>query len=227
MRKHVYGYTMVEILMVIVIAAILFGIGIPAFSTLIRGNAMTVSIRQLTAKIQAARSYAVTNRCYVAIVFPTDETQTDATDNRIKRSFPYMSFRPCKVTTDGTNLDFDSWIDGEDWHRFPVGIIIGKDAADFTNGYGVKGCDIRDIINKPVTSSKTTDFSRALIFKPDGQLKTSASGDPVIRLANGRYVPDVTPPVVFTERENDKVVYHPVSVSQYTGKMTVLPAIAP
>ncbi len=222
MRKHVYGYTMVEILVVIVIAAILFGIGIPAFSTMIRGNAMTTSIRQLTAKIQAARSYAVTNRCYVAIVFPADETQTDATANRIKRSFPYMSFRPCKVTTDGTNWDFDSWIDGEDWHRFPVGIIIGKNATDFANGYAVAGCDIRDIINTPVTSSKTTGFSRALIFKPDGQMKTP-SGDPTIRLAYGRYIPD-TNNIVNTETENGSAVYHPVAINQYTGKMTVKPA---
>ena len=49
-------YTLVEIMTVIVIAAILFGIGIPAFTTMIQGSNMTVAIRQLSAKIAAARA---------------------------------------------------------------------------------------------------------------------------------------------------------------------------
>ncbi len=221
MRKHVYGYTMVEILMVIVIAAILFGIGIPAFSTMIRGNAMTISIRQLTAKIQAARSYAVTNRCYVALVFPKDATTTGS--KNFKKGFPCNTFRTCVVTSAdaGSSGTFESWIDGEEWKRFPVGIVIGENDSNFTGNVTVSDCDVRDIVDPPQTSLQKTNFSRAIIFKPDGQLATV----PVIRLAYGRYVPD-TSAVVFTEREDNKVVYHPVSVNQYTGKTTILPAIA-
>ena len=61
-------YTLVEIMTVIVIAAILFGIGIPAFSTMIQGSNMTIAIRQLSAKMQAARAYAVSNHCKVALL---------------------------------------------------------------------------------------------------------------------------------------------------------------
>ena len=66
-------YTLIEIMTVIVIAAILFGIGIPAFTTMIQGSNMTVAIRQLSAKMQAARAYAVTNRCKVALLLMEDK----------------------------------------------------------------------------------------------------------------------------------------------------------
>lgn len=202
MRKHTYGYTMVEILMVIVIAAILFGIGIPAFSTMIRGNAMTVSIRQLTAKIQAARSYAVTNRCKVALLFPLPgELPTN------KKNLGYSIYRVCVVTGD-TSFAFDSWIDGEEWKRLPVGVL------NYTvfNGSSVSACNLSDI----ATAGTTATFSRCLIFKPDGQMTAS----PKLGLVYGRYVSD-TDTTIFTEREGANILYHPVLINQYTGKTIV------
>ena len=70
-------YTLVEIMTVIVIAAILFGIAIPAFTSMIQGSNMTVAIRQLSAKLQAARAYAVTNRCRVAVLLVTTQAKED------------------------------------------------------------------------------------------------------------------------------------------------------
>lgn len=206
MRKHVYGYTMIEILMVIVIAAILFGIGIPAFSTMIRGNAMTVSIRQLTAKIQAARSYAVTNRCKVAILFPAAELVS------LKPAFSYSSYRVCVVSGDSSPFTFESWIDGEEWKRLPTGILIQK----ITNPAIVNTCPSADIGG----GSATYNFSYCLVFKADGQLTVSSS--PVFALVYGRYVSGTG--IVNTEREGGNVVYHPVTVTPFTGKMTVSPA---
>ncbi|OQA86686.1 MAG: putative major pilin subunit [Lentisphaerae bacterium ADurb.Bin242] len=200
MRKHVYGYTMVEILMVIVIAAILFGIGIPAFSTMIRGNAMTISIRQLTAKIQAARSYAVTNRCKVAIVFPAEELAS------VKSSFSYSTYRTCVVTED-SGWKFESWIDGEEWKRLPTGVLI----QIVTNGVNVTACKINDI------GGTTVSFARCLVFKPDGQMTASSK----LGLVYGRFVSGTG--IINTEKESGSgnVLYHPVTINQYTGKTTV------
>ncbi len=201
MRKHVYGYTMVEILMVIVIAAILFGIGIPAFSTMIRGNAMTVSIRQLTAKIQAARSYAVTNRCKVAILF----CGTELSSSTLKPAFSYSAYRVCVVTGD-TSFTFDSWIDGEEWKRLPVGVLTQV----VVGGVTVDACNISDL------GGTTKPFTRCLIFKPDGQMTTS----PKLGLVYGRYIPD-TSTTIFTETEGGSPLYHPITINQYTGKTTI------
>lgn len=204
MRKHVYGYTMVEILMVIVIAVILFGIGIPAFSTLIRGNAMTISIRQLTAKIQAARSYAVTNRCKVAIVFPAvGDTGFP------KTSFFYSAYRVCIVSGDSSPFTFESWIDGEEWKRLPTGVLI-RSFSTPPPLPKVDGCIVTD-------SGGTCSFARSIIFKADGQMSVTSEFN--IYLAYGRYISGAAP--IYTEMENEKAIRHPIKIHPFTGKVTV------
>ena len=105
-------YTLVEIMTVIVIAAILFGIGIPAFTTMIQGSNMTVAIRQLSAKIQAARAYAVTNRCKVAVLLVTTGAKED---------YRFSAYRVCVV---GDGNSFQEWSEDENWKTLPKGVLI-------------------------------------------------------------------------------------------------------
>ena len=67
--KKIHRYTLVELLVVVAIAAVILGIATPAFTAMMKGGAMTSTTRELAAKIKAARSYAVTNNCYVALYF--------------------------------------------------------------------------------------------------------------------------------------------------------------
>lgn len=192
-------FTLIEIMTVIVIAAILFGIGIPAFTTMIQGSSMTAAIRQLSAKIQAARAYAVTHRCKVALLLV--ETESGNLDYR------YSAYRVCVV--DSSNA-FQEWIEDENWKTLPKGVLRAK------------------ILESDKFESITIDISSlggsnsvsvyALVFKDNGQL-TKAS--PKIRLIQGRYVGG-TKPVAFTERTGDgKIINHPIEVNQYSGKVKV------
>ena len=108
-EKHFY--TLIEIMTVIVIAAILFGIGIPAFTTMIQGNNMTVAIRQLSAKITAARAYAVANRCNVAVLLM---------ETNVKDDYCYSAYRVCVVDNDNK---FQEWIEDENWKTLPKGVL--------------------------------------------------------------------------------------------------------
>ena len=192
-------YTLVEIMTVIVIAAILFGIGIPAFTTMIQGSNMTVAIRQLSAKIQAARAYAVTNRCKVALLLM---------ESGIKEDYCYSAYRVCEVDKDNK---FQSWIEDENWKTLPKGILR------------------ESVSNKElITSIPTTDTdsiggsslnsANALVFLENGQLKNATS---VIYLGQGRYVKAATPSLIWTERSENKFVTHPIEINKYSGKVKV------
>ena len=156
-------YTLIEIMTVIVIAAILFGIGIPAFTTMIQGSNMTVAIRQLSAKIQAARAYAVTNRCKVAVLLVT---------TGVKEDYCYSAYRVCVV--DSSNV-FQEWIEDENWKTLPSGIY--RESVSNTINVTVDATDI---------GGKETGYP-AIIFDSNGRL-VDASANPVIVLRHGRYV---------------------------------------
>ena len=153
-------YTLVEIMTVIVIAALLFGIGIPAFTTMIQGSNMTVSIRRLSAKIAAARAYAVSNRCKVALLL---------VETGVKEEYCYSAYRVCVV--DSSNV-FQEWIEDENWKTLPRGVY--RDSVTNTISVTVDAADI---------GGSNTGYP-AMIFNDKGQMDNGV----VITLKNGRYV---------------------------------------
>lgn len=186
-------YTLVEIMTVIVIAAILFGIGIPAFTTMIQGSNMTVAIRQLSAKISAARAYAVTNRCRVAVLLM---------ETNIKTEYRSSAYRVCVVNSENA---FQEWIEDENWKTLPTGIY----RATLTNiSTTVSNVDADDI------GGGTAPLApKALIFDSKGQLKLDER--PKIKLKHGRYVEGSTMPV------NTSGEDYELTINQYSGKVTV------
>ena len=185
-------FTLVEIMTVIVIAAILFAIGIPAFSTMIQGSNMTVAVRQLSAKIQAARAYAVTNRCKVAVVFAT---------NNVKDDYCYSAYRVC-IVDDGKA--FQEWIADENWKTLPKGVLRKDTTASYPNNVTIDASDIG--------GSTTTSFN-ALIFDKKGQMESSGT----INLCQSRYLSGSSH---YTERSAEgKVIVQPIEINQYTGKI--------
>ena len=193
-------YTLVEIMTVIVIAAILFGIGIPAFTTMIQGSNMTIAIRQLSAKISAARAYAVTNRCQVAVLLMT---------TGIKEDYCNSAYRVCVVADDNS---FQEWIEDENWKVLPKG-VLRKSISSVSTVTAIPAADTTAIGGSSLTSAS------ALIFKSNGQKDTTTAT--IIQLSQGRYVGG-SPPIIYTERDGDgKVIYHPIEINPYSGKVTV------
>ena len=192
-------YTLVEIMTVIVIAAILFGIGIPAFTTMIQGSNMTVAIRQLSAKIQAARAYAVTNRCKVAVLLPEVVENSSGTK---KDDCCFSAYRVCVVYKDSSDNKYkvQEWIEDENWKTLPTGIY--RESISNTNSVTADATDI---------GGKDTGYP-ALIFGSKGQL-VDASANPVILLRQGRYIEGNKIPTGGTD--------HKLTINQYSGKVTV------
>ena len=188
-------YTLVEIMTVIVIAAILFGIGIPAFTTMIQGSNMTIAIRQLSAKISAARAYAVTNRCKVAVLLPEVVENSGGTK---KDDCCYSAYRVCVVDSANT---FQEWIEDENWKTLPNGIY--RESLSNTKSVTADATDI---------GGKDTGYP-ALIFDSKGQIVNDSSSNPEILLRHGRYVSGQKIPTGGSD--------HKLTVYHYSGKVKV------
>ena len=198
-------YTLVEIMTVIVIAAILFGVGIPAFTTMIQGSNMTIAIRQLSAKISAARAYAVTNRCKVAVLLM---------ETGIKEDYCYSAYRVCVVNDDNS---FREWIEDENWKALPKGVLRESVSPSGANITGIPAADTDAIGGSGLTQA------HALVFKENGQMVNDSS---TIKLRQGRYVSAASPPTIWTEKTTAddgtiKTVSHPIEINKYSGKVTV------
>ena len=202
-EKHFY--TLIEIMTVIVIAAILFGIGIPAFTTMIRGNNMTVAIRQLSSKISAARAYAVANRCNVAVILVENESG-------VKDDYCYSAYRVCVVEDEKDSSDkypFREWIEDENWKTLPKG-VLRESVSKHDDVNNIPVSNGSELIGGSFTTAS------ALIFQKNGQMKNDTS---TIKLRQGRYV---NSSFFWTERSGDgKIISHPIEVQKYSGKVTV------
>ena len=193
-------YTLIEIMTVIVIAAILFGIGIPAFSTMIQGSNMTIAIRQLSAKISAARAYAVTNA--------TNETRVAVllVETGVKDEYCYSAYRVCVVDSSNAFLE---WIEDENWKTLPKGVLRVILSSEATNFESIS-------INTTDIGGAASTSVKALVFQKDGKLTMSS---PRIRLCQGRYAGGN---LIFTERtDSGNIINQPILVNQFSGKVTV------
>ncbi|XHR27945.1 MAG: Tfp pilus assembly protein FimT/FimU [Chthoniobacteraceae bacterium] len=63
------GFSLIEMLTVMLIAGVLFGFSGPAINSLLRGNTMNASVADLAGLIEQARTYAVANNTSVWVSF--------------------------------------------------------------------------------------------------------------------------------------------------------------
>ena len=238
--KKIHRYTLVELLVVVSIAAVILGIATPAFSVMMKGGAMTSTTRELAAKIKAARSYAATNNTYVAVLFPTGKDW-----NGIRSTMNSNVYRPCVVYKDAKgDWYFDTWIDGEQWSVLNKGITMipcpstGSDPEfvrsenPWNGGTTHEVTSIKDVPLGPLKDISKTDTDdpqdvcRALIFKPNGQLaEVNINEQLCFRLIEGTVISGsdnrVVATNVFTEGTNTYLIAKTFSIHPLTSKITI------
>lgn len=188
-------FTIIELLLVISIAGVMLSVAVPAFSRMIKGSASGIAVRELMGKINAARSYAISNGTYVALVFPGDSGD----NSDFQKRFGYRAYRVCEVAPDGTGYRFLRWIPGENWQYFPGGILLGYGTEDEppvkAKNDDEKTADGTEIIHPDLScniggrsyseSGTTKNIANYLVFRPDGM--TDQFPDPILlRLRDGK-----------------------------------------
>ncbi len=68
------GFTLIEMLTVIVIIVIILSIGIPAFTNLMKSGGLSGASREVANALGLARQYAITHRTTTRVVFPYSGT---------------------------------------------------------------------------------------------------------------------------------------------------------
>ena len=190
-----HQYTIIELLVVLVIAGLLTGMTVSGIKGALARQGATGAVRTLASKISLAQSFAVSKNRHVALLVPdydgvsispdegygiSDKTNASSWNNY---SSCFTKNRMCYVDKD---YKFDRWIDGYEWQILPPKTVafISKTgtAADLSNP--VQVTDVPDPTNP--TTNPPGKPSTALIFKPSGALV--GAGQVIIRIFRAAYL---------------------------------------
>jgi Tfp pilus assembly protein FimT len=185
------NFTIIELLMVVLVAGILLGVSMAGFSRMLGRQGASGAVRSLSSQIALARSYAVVKNAYVAVLLP-DETDTDhAAGSPVPAystfktqglsSYCYSKARICLVTNfDSTvtpsTAKFAGWIDGNEWQDMPDGACAQIDTVPPSSApFQVTGVDGNAALN-----------STAIVFTTNG---TVAGGNNIgMSIFMGKYI---------------------------------------
>ena len=110
-RRH---FTLIEMLVVIGIAGLLFALIGPAFNRMTRGNAVESHASGLKLGMERASSLAAASRRYVALLLPNGITDTSKDAYKYQRG----GYRLAYVTlNDSGAYTFDGWLPDSEWQN--------------------------------------------------------------------------------------------------------------
>ncbi len=192
-KRLIHQYTIIELLVVLVIAGLLAGITIGGIKGALARQGAAGGVRTLAAKISLAQSFAVSKNRHVALLMPDDDgfnvslNGSTASNNPIKTnntnttslaSYLFTQNRMCYVTE---NYDFDHWVEGYEWQKLPsktIAFIVSESVAPEDS----KSAKVQKI------DGITGKNSSAIIFKPSGALINAKQV--IVRVYRAAYLPN-------------------------------------
>src|ERR1043166_5455125 len=99
------GFTLIEMLTVIVIIGIVLAISIPAVTNLMKSGGLRAATREVSNTLGLARQLAITQRTYARVVFPYSATGSQ----------PDMWYRTYTVMTNRDNTATAGWTYASKW----------------------------------------------------------------------------------------------------------------
>ncbi len=159
------GYTLVEILMTMVIAAVLLGIGVPGLQTFIKNNRVLSTTNNLMTALKTARSEAMTQRVNV-VVCSTDDFVNCGGDAS------YMAF---------TDADSSGAVNGTDTIVYTDILDNGEQSIDYiecdTCGdeiiFSSRGTAIGNNGTLTVCDDRGNSNARGIIIEPIGRSRSA------------------------------------------------------
>jgi Tfp pilus assembly protein FimT len=221
MKTKIGVFTLVELLVVMAITALLLYIAMPAFEKMAKGGGVELAARNAYNHLSLARDHAITNRQYVAVLFPM-KGSTDYPSSGVPSDYYNSAYRACVVNSSNV---FKRWIPGESWQKLPTGVIVldvGNDngddpvnnAAERNNGIAAAalaaGVNFSDISG----GSAVNDVA-AIVFKPTGKI---AGLQRYVEIGEGKHDPAAPNEIVITNKAAASLVT--VKVDQWTGRVS-------
>ena len=207
-------FTLIELILVIVIMGMLFGLALPAFSKMAIGSGVEAGLRVFSAHLSEAKQVALTEHTYVAIIIPDDS------DLGVDNKNCFNAYRMCKVRREGENdFTFLEWFDDSSWSFVPNGSYIKITKGDCY----VKVSSLTDRSGSTLRPLETIDPDnntrsevRAIILQPNGlPLILSAGNAPEIKIGEGYW--DVVDPETMADKKGNKNFFS-ITLNQYSGR---------
>ena len=112
------GFTLIEMLTVMLIIGIILSISIPAFTNLMKSGGLNSATRQVSNTLSLARQLAITQRMYTRVVFPYQLTFANTLAPR------YLSYAVVSVDASGNLIAYLT-----KWESLPVGVVFLNNPA--------------------------------------------------------------------------------------------------
>ena len=159
------GFTLVEVLVVLVIVVILAGVTVPAIVGMGRGSALQGAISNVRSTLSLARQWAITNRKHTYVVFP--DVNPSSTEAYAYRAYAVYEYDP--VTQVGQYVS--------DWKFLPKGMVFDDDTGLPQNVYKPVN---EESLAYPENSSGSRDLN-VIGFKPTGSTLRSSGYEVYLR----------------------------------------------
>ena len=164
-RKHLAGFTLIELMLSIAIAGVLLAVAAPNYTTMMLNNCLTTKANGLVGALQLARSSAITFRGDVTVGGLPCSLSGGAT---------------CSTTDEfGSGIIIFRDIDGDGLADSDVEDANGDgvmDVGEDVNGNGILDFEIikrvsfecAATMNETISAGDTTDNSTALVYSSNG-----------------------------------------------------------
>jgi prepilin-type N-terminal cleavage/methylation domain-containing protein len=164
-RRRTNGFTLIEMLTVMVIAAIVIGLTIPAVTRLMSSGGVSAASREVANALSLARQYAITHRATTRVVFPYFVT-TGAGTNAAPL---YQSYAVLEV------LPMTNYI--SKWETLPLGAVFMSKNTTITGApfFPLDGLSAASL-SFPNTNLGNNATLAYIEFSPTGAVTPSTSG---------------------------------------------------
>ena len=177
--RYIQRFTLIEMLVVVGIAGLLFALLGPAFTRMTQSNAVEQHASGLKLGMERARALAVSNRRYVALLLPygADDTKPVYKFQRGGFKYGYIS-----ISSEGS-YSFDGVVDDAEWkNRGNNAFLTAVDNTKNKNLSAEKPLDnfakeptgfskLHAVSNVPASNEGTEKIScRGIIFTPYGNV---------------------------------------------------------
>jgi len=172
--SHVKGFTIIELMVTLVVAAILLSIAAPSFNAILQDNRLTTSINSMSASLNLTRSEAIKRGGVPVILCKSNDF--DATPSCVAAANWHDGWY---VFADD---DSDGAIDNGEVLRLTVGLEQGQTLA-YAAGINEISYDSRGFISAGdqgtfrLCDDRGINFGRGLVISPSGQVRTADTTD--------------------------------------------------
>jgi len=158
-RNRKNNFSLIELISVLAITGIFLGLALPSMDTILRGQSTEQAAINFSSVLNAVRSYAISNRKYVALIIPSKDSNLP---DEYKNSYENKSYRPCVVDR---SMNFMYWVRDNKWEFLPTSsaIIDIDNNTKYDLGSFTEATSIVDVnFNNDPYSLK------GIVFKPCG-----------------------------------------------------------